>query len=96
MCHAGTETLSQDCALAARLLPADSPSPRPRLPIPPFPPPPPADRPCIPVLPEIATLQAHGLSAAGPNQVMQNLYVLIAAAQSGLPTNSMVAQGYRK
>lgn len=31
-------------------------------------------------------LAAHGLSPVGPNQLMQNLFVLLAAARSGLHT----------
>ena len=32
----------------------------------------------------IQLLQAHGISAAGPSQLLQNLHKLVAAAQSGL------------
>ena len=30
-------------------------------------------------------LQVHGISAAGPNQLLQNLHKLLAAAASALP-----------
>ena len=33
----------------------------------------------------LALLQAHGISAAGPNQLLHNLYKLLLAAQSALP-----------
>ncbi len=33
----------------------------------------------------IQLLQAHGISAAGPNHLLQNLYKLLLAAQSALP-----------
>ena len=33
----------------------------------------------------IQLLQAHGISAAGPSQLLQNLHKLIAAAQAGIP-----------
>ena len=33
----------------------------------------------------IQLLQAHGISAAGPNQLLHNLYKLLLAAQSALP-----------
>jgi hypothetical protein len=33
----------------------------------------------------IQLLQAHGISAAGPSQLLQNLHKLVAAAQSGIP-----------
>lgn len=33
----------------------------------------------------IQLLQSHGMSSTGPNQLLQNLHMLIAAAQAGLP-----------
>lgn len=33
----------------------------------------------------IQLLQAHGISASGPNHILQNLYKLLLAAQSALP-----------
>lgn len=33
----------------------------------------------------IQLLQSHGMSSAGPNQLLQNLHMLVAAAQAGLP-----------
>ena len=33
----------------------------------------------------IQLLQAHGISAAGPNQLLQSVYKLLAAAESALP-----------
>lgn len=33
----------------------------------------------------IQLLQAHGISAGGPTHLLQNVYKLVLAAQSGLP-----------
>lgn len=42
----------------------------------------------------IQLLQAHGISAAGPSQLLQNLHKLVAAAQSGIPQG--LGSGYWK
>jgi hypothetical protein len=42
----------------------------------------------------IQLLQAHGISAAGPSQLLQNVHKLIAAAQSGIPQG--LGSGYWK
>lgn len=39
----------------------------------------------------IQLLQAHGISAAGPNHLLHNLHKLLLAAQSGLPAPRALA-----
>lgn len=41
----------------------------------------------------IQLLQAHGISAAGPNHLLHNLHKLLAAAQSGLPARRALPAG---
>ena len=42
----------------------------------------------------IQLLQAHGISAAGPSQLLQNLHKLVAAAQSAEITQGLGSSGY--
>jgi hypothetical protein len=37
----------------------------------------------------IQLLQTHGISASGPNQLLQNLYKLLLAAESALPHSAL-------